>query len=381
MAGALDGIRVIDLTMNVLGPLAGQLLGDAGADVIKVESRQGDPTRYIGPAHTPGMSAYFLNLNRNKRSIVLDLKSPEGRTAMGRLVDTADVFLHNLRLDAIARLGLDYASLRARKPAIIHAGASGFRMDSDNGDTPAFDDTIQGMSGLAVFNGGQDELGTRGPPRFVPSVIADKICGHALASAVAMALFHRERTGEGQQVHVPMFDTTVAFIHVEHLWAATVGGTEVGYPRMLTPHRRPYATRDGYLCILSSTDEQWRRLFPAIDRPELASDPRFATLPARSANINALYGTLSAEIVRRSTAEWRAILLAADVPHGPINALEDLLGNDYLRDGNFFETISHPTGAMTLMAPTTAYSATPAAIRLAPPMLGEHTAEILAELN
>ncbi len=255
--GPLRGVRVIDVTTVVLGPFCAQTLGDMGADVIKVETPQGDSTRDIGPSRTPRMGAYFANLNRNKRSLVLDLKKPAAREALLRLVETADVFVHNMRLGAADRLGLDYATLSARNPKLIYAAASGFRKGSSLQEAPAYDDLIQGVSGVAALNAGPD-----GAPRYFPSVLVDKLTGAQLASMIGMALFNRERTGQGQEIHLPMMETILSFMLVEHLWSGTLGEPEkgVGYPRMLTPHRRPYATKDGFISVVAHSDQQWANL-------------------------------------------------------------------------------------------------------------------------
>src|SRR5713101_4381794 len=329
MAGPLAGIRVIDVTIAVLGPVATQILGDMGAEVIKVETPEGDPMRQIGPARNPGMAAYFLNLNRNKKSLVLDLKKPAARAAMLRLAATADVFVHNMRPAAAARLGIDYGAIAAVNPRIIYAWASGWRADSPYRDRAAFDDVIQGESGLAALNGGAD-----GPPRYVPMVVSDKVSGHVLAGAVAMALFQRERSGQGQEVHVPMMETMAAFNLVDHLWHGVFGEPEkgLGYPRMLTPYRRPYATRDGYVCLLATTDRQWRNLFAAMDCAGLADDPRFSRIERRTANIDGLYTLLADRMRRCTTAEWRARLDQFEVPNGVVNDLPRLIVDPYLRD-------------------------------------------------
>ncbi len=383
MSGPLAGIRVIDITIAVLGPVATQLLGDMGAEVIKVETPEGDPMRQIGPARHPGMAAYFLNVNRNKKSLVLDLKRPAARAALLRLAATADVFLHNMRPGAAARLGIDYAAIRAANPRVIYASASGYRPDTASRDRAAFDDVIQGESGLAAINAAPTGADA-GAPRYVPMAMCDKICGQVLAGAVGMALFARERTGHGQEVHVPMMETMAAFNLVDHLWHGVLGEPEkgLGYPRMFTSHRRPYPTADGHVCLLATTYRQWRNLFAAIDRPALADDPRFSTIERRTANIHELY-TLLAECMRqRSTAEWRARLDQFDVPNGGVNDLKGLLADPYLRDTGFFRRVAHPSEGPTV---TTAipvdFSATPGAIRLPPPRLGEHTAALLAELG
>lgn len=377
--GPLHGVRVVDLTTAVLGPVATLTLGDFGADVIKVETPQGDFMRQLGPARHPGMAAYFLHINRNKRSIVLDLKQPAQRSALLELVATADVFVHNMRLDAARRLGLNYASLAERNPRLVHACATGFNRDGPKRDLPAYDDIIQGESGLAAINAGAD-----GAPRYLPMAVCDKLVGHALASAIGMALFARERTGRGQEVHVPMLETMAAFNLVDHMWHAVLDEPEkgLGYPRMFTPHRRPYATRDGYVCLMATTDDQWRRLLPSLGRAELLEDPRFASVAQRTAHIDALYGIIADTMRERGTAEWLERLAAADVPHGVVNTLEDIVADPYLWDTGFFCREQHPSeGKAIAIAPTTHFSATPAGLRLPAPRLGEHTGEVLAELG
>ena len=374
MPGPLAGIRVIDLTSVVLGPYATQMLGDLGADVIKIESPAGDPCRAIGPSRTPNMGAYFAMLNRNKRSVVLDLKRDAARAALLRLIDAADVLVHNMRPAAAKRLGLDYASLSARNPRLVHASASGFRKGSTKQEDPAFDDLIQAMSGVAALNAAD------GAPRYVPSVVADKLTGHMLASMIGMALFHRERTGVGQEVHVPMLETMMSFLLVEHLWGAVLGGSELGYPRMLTPHRRPYATKDGYISVIALTDLHWRRLFAAIGCPALIDDARFASVAARSDNVDALYGVLADGLCARTTAAWLETLSALDIPCGPVNTLADLMRDDYLRETGFFIRAQHPLeGEVTLMAVAPELSASPPSVRRLWPALGEHTEEVLRE--
>jgi crotonobetainyl-CoA:carnitine CoA-transferase CaiB-like acyl-CoA transferase len=378
-SGPLAGIRVIDLTTVVLGPYATQMLGDLGADVIKVEAPDGDNCRWIGPSRNKGMGSYFAMLNRNKRSVVLDLKRPAARDALLRMVDTADVFVHNMRPGAAARLGLDYATLTARNSRLVYASASGFRKGSSKQEHPAFDDLIQGMSGLAALNAGPD-----GAPRYVPSVVVDKLTGQMLASMIGMALFHRERTGQGQEVHVPMLETTLSFLLVEHMWGMVLNQPElgIGYPRMLTPHRRPYATKDGYIAVIAVSDAHWTRLFEAMGRAALIEDPRFATIAARSDNVDALYAVLTEGMRERTTAEWLAILGARDIPCGPANTLPDLLDEEYLKETEFFQRTRHPLdGDVTITAIPARFSASPPAVRRLWPALGEHTEEVLREIG
>ncbi len=375
--GPLAGVRVIDLTSVVLGPFATQTLGDMGAEVIKIETPEGDVTRHIGPSRTPGMGSYFATLNRNKRSVVLDLKRAPARAALERLIAGADVFVHNMRLGAAARLGLDYASLGPRYPRLIHAAATGFREGSAMAEYPAFDDLIQGMSGAAALNAGPD-----GAPRYFPTVAVDKLTGQMLASMIGMALFRRERTGRGQAVHVPMMETMLSFLLVEHLWGATIDEPErgMGYPRMLTPHRRPYATRDGFISVICVSDAQWARVFRAIGREELIADPRFATLGARSDNVDALYAALAEGLTTRTTAEWVAILRPLDIPCGEAATLPGLLENEYLRETGFFAPAEHPVeGRVRVTAIPARFSESPPSVRRLWPPLGADTEAVLRE--
>jgi crotonobetainyl-CoA:carnitine CoA-transferase CaiB-like acyl-CoA transferase len=375
--GPLSGIRVIDITTVVLGPYCSQTLGDMGADVIKIETIDGDSTRQIGPSRTPGMGSYFANLNRNKRSLALDLKKPAAREAVLRLAETADVFVHNMRIGAANRLGLDYATLSARNPKLIYACASGFRKGSSMQEFPAYDDLIQGVSGIASLNAGPD-----GAPRYFPTVVVDKLTGAQMASMIGMALFHRERTGKGQEIHVPMMETILSFTLVEHMWAGTLGEPEkgLGYPRMLTPHRRPYPTKDGYISVIAHSNAQWGKLFEAMGVPELIDDPRFNSVQARSANIDAVYATLTEGMRQRTTAEWLAELRPADVPCGRCNNLGDLFTDPYLAETGYFEAYQHPVeGDVVVPAIPARFSASPPNVHRPWPLLGQHSQEILVE--
>ena len=284
-----------------------------GADVIKVETTAGDITRFIGPSRTPGMGSYFATLNRNKRSLSIDLKKPAAKEALLRLVDTADVFVHNMRIGAAQRLGLDYESAGEAQPRLIYACASGFRKGSSMQEFPAYDDLIQGLSGIASLNAGPD-----GAPRYFPMVVVDKLTGANLASMIGMALFHRERTGEGQEIHVPMMETILSFALIEHLWHGTLDEPEkgVGYPRMLSPHRRPYRTKDGYISVIAVQRRRSGAIVRGDGRAELIDDPRF-NLAARShQHVDALYATLTEGMpcVRRRNGS--PMLQPADIPCG-----------------------------------------------------------------
>ena len=378
--GPLAGIRVIDITTVVLGPFCSQTLGDMGADVIKVEAVDGgDSIRLIGPSRTPGMGSYYANLNRNKRSLTLDLKQPAAREALLKLVETADVFVHNMRIGAASRLGLDYDTLRARNPKLIHACASGFRKGSSMQEFPAYDDLIQGVSGVASLNAGPD-----GAPRYFPTVMVDKLTGAQLASMIGMALFHRERTGEGQEIHLPMMETILSFMLVEHLWHGTLGEPEkgMGYPRMLTPHRRPYQTKDGFISVIAHSDAQWNKLFEAMGVPDYKDDPRFNSVSARSRNIDAVYATLTEGMKQRTTDEWLAELRPADIPCGKANTLAELFSDPYLQETGYFQDYDHPVeGKVVIPAIPARFSKTPPNVHRPWPTLGQHTHEILAEIG
>jgi len=378
MSGPLSGIRVVDLTTQVLGPLASQTLGDMGADVIKVEMRDGDPIRRQGgSARHADMSSLFLMLNRNKRSIRLDLKLPQSRAVLARLVESADVFMHNMRPKAAEKLQISYADVVKSNPNVIYASASGFGVTGRFKDRPAFDDIIQGASGVAALNAGPD-----GAPRYVPMLMVDKLVGVYFALAVSMALFARERTGKGQEVHVPMFESMVSFNLVEHLWGGVFGTPEagLGYARLFA--RRPFATSDGHVCIMASTDRQWHRVFDLFNLPQLASDERFVTRAQRTKNIDALYEIVAAKLRERSTAEWLVLLEQADVPSGPVKNLQNIWDDDYLKEINFFKEFEHQTEGKLYMTDIPFYfSTTPGSIRRGTPNLGEHTPEILDEIG
>ncbi len=375
--GPLRGVKVVDLTINVLGPLATQILGDMGADVIKVEPPGGDPMRKLGPGHEIDLAAHFMAMNRNKRSLELDLKRPEALAALKALLATADVVVLSMRASAAERLGLDHASLAAANPRLIYAAATGYAHDGPDRDRPAYDDVIQGESGLA----GMIQR-ANGEARYAPMAIADKFCGTQLASAIGMALYARERTGRGQAVRLPMLETMTAFNIVDHFWEAVFDKpcAKVGFPRMFTPHRRPYPTRDGHLSLLAITDAQWRRLFAAIGRPELADDPRFASLEGRTDNIDALYGLLGEAIAGETTAHWRQALDAADIPNAAMATLEDIFASPYLNDTGFFQRLEHPTaGPIRQMRPPIGFSDTPANLHRPQPALGADGRDVLRE--
>ncbi|MFU2007366.1 CaiB/BaiF CoA transferase family protein [Bordetella hinzii] len=365
MAGPLQGVRVVDMTSVAMGPYATQILGDMGAEVIKVEAPQGDVFRSSAPAAHAGMGPAYLNLNRNKFSVTLDAKAPADRERLLALIAGADVFVSNVRAAALARLGLDAATLCARHPRLIHCSAVGFGQDGPYAAQPAFDDIIQAMSGLADLQGRNS-----GAPAYVNTILADKVAGLTLAYAIPMALYERERSGQGQAIEVPMFETMVSFTLAEHLSGHSFVPPRgpMGYSRVLSPQRRPYRTRDGYLALLPYTDAQWRRFFALAQRPELAEDARYVDAAARARNVDALYQDLADIVAGRDTEAWLALLAGADIPHSRVNTPQALFDDPHLRVTGFFRQVEHPTeGRLVTTAIPVRFSRTPGGIRrLAP---------------
>ena len=372
-------MRVLDLTSVVLGPYATQMLGDLGADIIKVEAPEGDTTRYTGPRVSRDMASLFMGVNRNKRSIVLDLKTAPAREALLRLVDRADVFVHNIRPQKLEPLGLGSKTLLARNPRLIYAGIHGWREDGPYSGRPAYDDIIQGMCGVASL---MDKL--TGEPRYAPIIFCDKTAGLMAAQAILAALYAREKNGRGQFVEVPMFEAMVSFIMVEHLhglgFDPPQGGA--GYARVLAPWRRPYRTADGYLCMLAYTDAQWRRFWGEVGKPQMMKDERFADMAARSRNIDEVYRIAGEQLTSRTTATWIAAFDKLEIPAGPIQSLEEVIADPHLAKVGFFKRVSHPTeGELVFPEPPLRFADTPAAIDRLPPHLGEHGREILQEIG
>jgi len=378
-AGPLAGVRVIDLTTVVMGPFATQILADMGADVIKVEPPAGDVLRHIAPMKHPGMGHIFLHHNRNKRSLVLDLKQAPGRDALLRLARTADVLVYNVRPLSMRRLGLAYEDIRAVNPAVIYVGAYGYGEGGRYAGQPAYDDLIQGMSGLPwLFQAaGADR------PRYVPTAITDRITGLATVNAVTSALYSRSRTGQGQAVEVPMFETVAHMVMGDHMGGRTFDPPTgpAGYDRMLAPHRVPYATRDGYICVLIYNDKHWRTFFRLIGRDGLFdSDARFSSQEARSRNIASVYAFVAEQMALRTSAEWLRALREGDIPATPLSSVDDIIGDAHLAESGFFAMTDHPSeGRLRMMAPPTTWSGTPTGPLRPAPRLGEHSAEVLRE--
>ena len=379
MSGPLTGVRVVDCTTVVLGPWAAQQLGDLGADVVKIEPPEGDTTRQLGPMRNPGMGAFYLAVNRNKRSIVLDLKQESARGVLRRLAENADVLLHNYRPRAARRLGMSYETFRAINPGIVYVGTYGFRAAGPYGDKPAYDDIIQAASGLTSL-----QASLFGEPKYVPTIVADKTSSMTVLVAVLAALYHKARTGEGQEVEVPMLESMAAWVMVEHLYGETfVPPIEsVGYKRVLNRYRRPFKTKDGYLAILPYTDQNWRDFFILAGRKDLLEDPRYKTLATRLKHIEQLYEELARIAPSRANAEWLAELDRRNIPAMSVNSLESLLHDPHLEAVGFWQIVEHPTeGTMRLPGIPATYSKTPGAIRRLPPRLGEHSVEILREVG
>jgi crotonobetainyl-CoA:carnitine CoA-transferase CaiB-like acyl-CoA transferase len=383
--GSLEGVRILDLSSVVVGPLATQILADNGADVIKVESPAGDIGRTLaGRGRTEGMSGKFLHLNRNKRSIVLDLKKPEGLAVLMRMIKTSDVLLWNVRPDSMARMGLGYDAVRAVNPRIIYCGMFGFGQDGRYKDKPAYDSIIQGASGVAALH--QRVSGT---PRYVPYVMADRTVGLIAVQMILMALFKRERGGEGQSIEIPMFENMVTQVMTEHMYLATFdpplvnGGdpaSAYGDPRVLDPENRPIPTKDGYVCISANTDAQAFALFAAIGRPELKDDPRFSSVGARFKNVAAYFAIRSEGMKQKTSAEWLEIFDRMDVPAAPYHTLDSLQHDPHLVDAGFFERVEHPTeGAIWNMRPANKLSGGARDDFRPAPKLGQHTRELLGE--
>jgi len=373
-SGPLAGITVLDLTSVLYGPYASQTLGDWGAEVIKIEPLTGDTWRYSGQFRNRGMTGQFMAVNRNKRSLALDLKQPDGKSVLQRLIATADVLLTNIRPAALGRLGFGYEACQQINPRLVYAAATGFGQDGPWAARPAFDEVIQASSGFASAMGSDDE------PAFVPSLVADKICGLTLVGAVSAALVHRERTGKGQMVEVPMLETITAFNSIEmlggHAFDPPIG--PAGYKRM--KERRPVRTRDGWLTMLPYSGENWCIFFEAVGHPECIE--RFAVRDSvsRAQNIDQIYNKMAEIAITRTTAEWEELLLRIDVPHAAFAKITEIAEQPHLKAVGMIATLDHPSeGKIRQARPSARFSDTPAEIHRMPPRLGEHSQAILRE--
>jgi crotonobetainyl-CoA:carnitine CoA-transferase CaiB-like acyl-CoA transferase len=378
-SGPLSGIKVLDLTTVFMGPFATQMLGDLGADVIKVEAPGGDSTRTLGPNGEYGLGPLFLGLNRNKRSIVIDLKSPAGAEVLLELAKSADVLATNVRPAAMARLGFGYARLAELNPQLIYASMVGFSQKGPYGPKAAYDDMMQAATGLAAVMGQQ----TEGEPRYVPLTIADRSVGLYAFGVIAAALYARTRTGKGQCVEIPMFETMVPYVLGDHLYGHTFVPSqgEFGYPRLMAKNRRPYKTKDGYVCCLIYTDRQWKIFLEAVGKGEfLKTDPRFADIRTRTTHIDELYQLVSEELEHRTTREWLDLLPENEIPIFPMHTMESLLEDEHLAATGFFKEVEHPiVGRIRETAVPSEWSGTVPLNRHPAAALGQHTLDVLRE--
>jgi crotonobetainyl-CoA:carnitine CoA-transferase CaiB-like acyl-CoA transferase len=376
--GPLRGTTILDLTTVLMGPYATQILADMGADIIKVESPEGDIVRQLGPGRSKGMGGMFLNANRGKRSIVIDLKQAEGREVLLRLARGANAIVYNVRPQAMARLGLGYEALAAVNPAILYVGLFGYGQSGPYAAKPAYDDLIQGASGIPTLIA----MAGDGTPRYVPITMADRVVGLKAVNAILGGLMHQQRTGIGQRIDVPMFEEMAEFVLIDHLGGLTYEPPldHGGYARLLSRYRRPYKTSDGHICALIYNDKQWKSFFEAIGQPELLLQPRFATHAARHAHIDEIYQEVGRIFLTRTTAEWRELLERADIPVMPMHTLETILEDPHLAVVDFFKTVDHPIeGRIRQMRVPSTWSATQPEPGGPAPTFGQHGRDILGE--
>lgn len=375
---ALAGIRVLDLTTVIFGPYASQTLADYGAEVIKVEALSGDSTRYTGPAHEAGMSAIFLGVNRNKKSIAIDIKTPEGLAIIYELLSHCDIFMHNIRPQKLLKLGLNYEEVKKINSNLIYAGFYGFGSDGPYAGLPAYDDIIQGLSAIPDLISKQS-----GTPRYMPTIAADKTSALVGVHAILAALFQRTQTGMGQFIEIPMFESMVSFNLVEHYYDQHLVGqaqAKKGYERVISKHRRPYATSDGYLCVMPYTDRHWKSLFCVVGREELVKDSRFITISERTRHIDELYALVAEILQERSTQEWTLVLKELEIPYAVVNTLDTIADDPHLTKVGFFEEVIDSSGKYSFVRNPVRLEQSDVPINM-PPRLGEHTEDILVKLG
>jgi crotonobetainyl-CoA:carnitine CoA-transferase CaiB-like acyl-CoA transferase len=379
MAGPLLGLKVLDLTAVLMGPFATQILADLGADVIKVEPPEGDTVRYIGPSRNRGMSSNFVHVNRNKRSVALDLKRPQAREAVLDIARGADVFVTNTRPAAMTRLGLDYPAVSQVNSSIIYVSLVGYGQQGPYASRAAYDDMIQAACAIPSLIAQVSD----GAPHYIPLAIADRVVGQAAATAILAATIHRMRTGRGQAVEIPMFETMLPYVLSEHLsglsYEPPIDGP--GYKRLLAPSRQAYATLDGHVCTVVYTDRQWASFFTLVGQPERCkTDPRLVNIAERTRHIEQLYREVGEHLKKGPTAYWVEALEKADIPVMPLHTLESLLHDPHLETVGFFKRVNHPTeGPMLEMPPLGHWSDSIPLVRRPAPRLGEHNQEILVE--
>lgn len=372
----LAGIRVVDASVVVMGPYASQWLADFGAEVIKIEPPQGDSTRHTGPGTEDGMSAIFLGVNRSKKSVVMNLKHPEGQATLRQLIGTADVFMHSMRPQKLAAVGLEPDSLRAAFPRLVYAGLHGFSEHGPYGGKPAYDDIIQGLSGNAALMAQQT-----GVARYFPTIAADKTSGLVAALAILAALMQRNSTGLGSFVEIPMFESMVAFNLVEHFYGEHFEPplSAPGYPRVLADWRRPYRTADGHVCMMPYTDAHWQRFFAAVGKSDHADEERFQTMAARTRHIEALYEITGQLVAQHDTAYWLALCDRLEIPAARMNQLADLKQDEHLQATGFFEQVNDPAmGSLLFPGVPVLFDRQRPPMTL-PPRLGADTQEVLLD--
>ena len=375
----LEGVRIIDASSILMVPYCTRLLADMGAEVIKVETINGDNTRYIGPSINNGMAAVFLNINRNKKSICVDLKTPEGRLIIYKLIKTSDVFVSNIRKVALEKIKLTHSDFEKLNPKIITANAVGFSSEGPYAGLPAFDDTIQAISGMAAYQGAYSDQ-----PSYTSGATADKVTGIMLGMSIIGALFNREKNGKGIELEVPMMETMVDFTLVEHLYGFNFIPPKAPpiYPRQSSPNRRPYKTKDGYVAVLPYSDEQWLRFFKLVGKEEILKDTKFSSLKSRNENIDLLYHMLSEELTKQDTNYWLKSLKQSDIPAAKVNFPEEIFEDEHLQETNFFRETQHPSeGKLLYPKFPVEFKNTENGETLHAPNLGENTKEILVGLG
>jgi crotonobetainyl-CoA:carnitine CoA-transferase CaiB-like acyl-CoA transferase len=379
MAGPLDGVKILELTAVVLGPWACQIMADMGAEVIKVEPPYGDSNRSLGASRNPKMSALYMTCNRNKRSVVLDLKQPEAREAVLKIAADVDVVIHNNRPQVMTKLGLEYKDIKAVNDKVIYCGTYGYGKEGPYGSKGALDDSIQAISGIAWLTNM-----VLGEPRYLPTIVADKTTALNVVYAVTAALYSREKTGKGQEIEVPMFESMVYYNMAEHLWGMTFEPPlgSAGYKRLMSHHRKPYKTKDGYIAILPYLDAHWQKFCELAERNDLLDDDRFTTLADRVANIDDTYEETAKTMAHKTTQEWLDLFEPTSVPTNAVNTLDGLIDDPHLKEVGFWQETEHPTeGKIRMTRFPVNFSETPAENRRHQPRLGEHSAEVLREIG
>ncbi len=380
-SGPLTGIRIVDMTSVLMGPFATQILADYGADVIKIESEEGDLLRLAGAMRSPKMGSLFMQSNRNKRSVVLDAKTEAGRAALLKLCEDADVFVSNIRPSALKRLGMGYEDVKRHNPAIIYASLVGYGQSGPYKNRPAYDDLIQGISALPSLT----SQAQNSKPQYAPITLADKVAGLSAAHAILAAMVYKERTGSGQSIEIPMFEIMSQFVLTDHLggysFEPPIG--PAGYNRLLSPDRRPYETKDGFISVLVYTNEHWKKFFQILGRPDdVNSSPLFHDHAARAGNYDEVYRFLAEVIKTKTSAEWQVALEKYDIPWAPTHTIEDLIHDPHLKSVNLIQTMDHPTeGKVRMIGPPITFSLTPSSVYRHAPQLGEHTDEVLEEFG